>query len=78
MRVGPSGLGEAGGAQSIVYKDRKTFANTLSQQKDSVKHKGEQSTFMAHMEQMWGPQYQCIQNNVYTIKQKNLAFEQTY
>ncbi len=66
--VGPSGLGEAGGAQSIVYKDRKTFPNTLGQQKDRVKHNEEQSTFMAHMEQMWGPEYQCMQNNVYTIK----------
>lgn len=70
--VGPSGLGEAGGTQSIVYKDRKTFLNTLGQQKDKVKHKEKQRTFMAHIEQMWGPEYQCIQNNVCTIKSNTL------
>lgn len=39
--VGLPGLGEAGEAQSIVYKHRKTFPNSLGQQKDKAKHKEE-------------------------------------
>jgi len=68
--VGPSGLGEAGGAQSIVYKHRKTFTNSLGQQKDRAKHKEK------HLHGSYGADARnaykiTYTHNIYTLKHTN-------
>lgn len=68
--VSPSGLGEAGGSQSSVYKHRKTFTNSLGKQNETNIKK---SKHLHGLEQMWGPEYINLYKIIHTPLNQTLC-----